>query len=468
MNRAPTNMRLFNTLGSEIQELTTREPGKLRMYTCGPTVHDRAHIGNFRTFLFEDILHRYFKYKGLQVEQIMNITDVDDKTILKSRKQNLSLRDYTEIYTQAFFEDRDTLKILPAAQYPRATDHIPEMIDMIRILLEKGYAYQSHDSVYFRITSFPAYGKLSGIDPAALIEGYRVDSDEYTKESPKDFVLWKGKKDEEDFWPSPFGQGRPGWHIECSAMSLKYLGIPIDIHAGGVDNIFPHHENEIAQSEAALGQPFVKHWLHSAHLIVEGEKMAKSKGNFFTVRDLIEEGNDPLVLRYLLMSVHYRKQLNFGDDTLVQARGSLNRLKDFLYRLKNENFSEGKSPRAEELVSKALGSFEESMDEDLNISGALAALFELIYNVNKMTDNKELLAGDVPVVESAIRKMDQVFGIAVFPADSISEEIESWIERRNEARRKKDFRTADEIRVMLQKQGIILEDTPGGTRWKKM
>ena len=461
-------MRLFNTLGSESQELELREPGKVRMYTCGPTVHDRAHIGNFRTFLFEDILHRYLKYKGFQVEQIMNITDVDDKTILKSRKQNLSLRDYTEIYTQAFFEDRDVLKILPAAHYPRATDHIPEMIEMIRILLEKGYAYQSHDSIYFRITSFPGYGKLSGIDPATLIEGYRVESDEYTKESPKDFVLWKGRKEEEDYWPSPFGEGRPGWHIECSAMSIKYLGIPIDIHAGGVDNIFPHHENEIAQSEAALGQTFVKHWLHSAHLIVEGEKMAKSKGNFFTVRDLIEEGHDPLVLRYLLMSVHYRKQLNFGDDTLVQARGSLNRLKDFLYRLKNENFPEGNSPRVEALTAGTIRSFEESMDEDLNISGGLAALFELIYNVNKLADNKEFFAGDIAVVESAIRKMDQVFGVAIFPADTISEEVESWIEKRNEARRKKDFRAADEIRVMLQKQGIILEDTPAGTRWKKM
>jgi cysteinyl-tRNA synthetase len=470
MNRTPTNlkMRLFNTLGSELQELELRDPGKVRMYTCGPTVHDRAHIGNFRTFLFEDILHRYLKYKGLEVEQIMNITDVDDKTILKSRKQNLSLREYTEIYTQAFFEDRDVLKILPAHHYPRATDHIPEMIDMIRILLEKGYAYQSHDSIYFRITSFPGYGKLSGIDPSALIEGYRVESDEYTKESPKDFVLWKGKKEDEDFWTSPFGEGRPGWHIECSAMSMKYLGIPIDIHAGGVDNIFPHHENEIAQSEAAMGQTFVKHWLHSAHLIVEGEKMAKSKGNFFTVRDLIEEGNDPLVLRYLLMSVHYRKQLNFGDDTLIQARGSLNRLKDFLYRLKNENFSEGKSQRVEEVVAAAIRSFEEAMDEDLNISGGLAALFELIYNVNKLADNKEFFAGDIPIVEAAIRKMDQVFGVAVFPADTISEEIESWIEKRNEARRKKDFRTADEIRMMLQKQGIVLEDTPAGTRWKKM
>lgn len=461
-------MRVFNTLGSQLQELTLREPGKVRMYTCGPTVHDRAHIGNFRTFLFEDILHRYLKYKGFEVEQIMNITDVDDKTILKSRKQNLSLREYTEIYTQAFFEDRDILRIVPASHYPRATDHIPEMIDMIRVLLEKGYAYQSHDSVYFRITSFPGYGKLSGIDPGALIEGYRVDSDEYTKESPKDFVLWKGRKEEEDFWPSPFGEGRPGWHIECSAMSIKYLGIPIDIHAGGVDNIFPHHENEIAQSEGVFEQPFVTHWMHSAHLIVEGEKMAKSKGNFFTVRDLIEDGNDPLALRYLLMSVHYRKQLNFGEDALTQARGSLNRLKDFLYRLKNESFSEGKSPRVEALVSDAIRSFEEAMDEDLNISGGLAALFELIYNVNKLADNKEFFAGDIPVVESAIRKMDQVFGVAVFPEDAISEEIEGWIEKRNEARRKKDFRTADEIRVMLQKQGIILEDTAAGTRWKRM
>jgi cysteinyl-tRNA synthetase len=437
------------------------------MYTCGPTVHDRAHIGNFRTFLFEDVLHRYLRYKGYEVEQIMNITDVDDKTILKARKQNLSLREYTEIYTQGFFEDRDILKIVPAKQYPRATDHIPEMIEIIRILLEKGYAYQSHDSVYFRITSFPSNGKLSGIDPSALIEGYRVDSDEYTKESPKDFVLWKGHREGEDSWPAPFGEGRPGWHIECSAMSIKYLGIPIDIHCGGVDNIFPHHENEIAQSEAAYGQRFVTHWLHSAHLVVEGEKMAKSKGNFFTVHDLIEQGHDPLVLRYLLMSVHYRKQLNFSEDALTQARGSLNRLKDFLYRLKQESYSEGKSPRVEELIASSISSFESAMEDDLNISGGLAALFELIYSINKLADSKELFAGDVAPIEAAIRKMDQVFGFAVFPEDIVSAEIEGWIEKRNEARRKKDFRAADEIRDMLQKQGIILEDTPGGTRWKK-
>jgi len=461
-------MRLFNTLGSKLEELRTREPGKVRIYTCGPTVHDRAHIGNFRTFLFEDILRRYLLYKEFDVEHIMNITDVDDKTILKARKQNLSLRNYTETYTQAFFEDRDVLKILPAHHYPRATDHIPEMIEMIRILLEKGYAYQSRDSIYFRITSFPGYGKLSGIDTSELIDGYRVDSDDYTKESPKDFVLWKGRKENEDFWPAPFGEGRPGWHIECSAMSIKYLGYPIDIHAGGVDNIFPHHENEIAQSEAALGQPFVNHWLHSAHLIVEGEKMAKSKGNFFTVRELVEQGHDPLTLRYLLMSVHYRKQLNFGEDTIMQARGSLNRLKDFLYRLKNDSFSEGKSIEIEALVQRATQSFEESLDDDLNISGALAAVFELIYEVNKLADGKNVFAQDIPAIEAVIRKMDGVLGIAVFPETTISAEIEGWIEKRNEARRKKDFRQADEIRDMLLKQGIILEDSPAGTRWKKV
>ncbi len=460
-------MRLFNTLGSTLEELNTREPGKVRMYTCGPTVHDRAHIGNFRTFLFEDILRRYLLYKGFETEHIMNITDVDDKTILKARKQNLSLRDYTQMHTQAFFEDRDALKILPAHHYPRATDHIPEMIEMIRILLEKGFAYQSRDSIYFRITSFPGYGKLSGIDVSGLIDGYRVDSDDYTKESPKDFVLWKGRKENEDFWPAPFGEGRPGWHIECSAMSIKYLGHPIDIHAGGVDNIFPHHENEIAQSEAALGTPFVKHWLHSAHLVVEGEKMAKSKGNFFTVRELVEQGQDPLALRYLLMSVHYRKQLNFGEDTLIQARGALNRLKDFLYRLRNDPFSSGKSIEIEALVKRAVQSFEESLDDDLNISGALAALFELVYEINKLADGKNVFAEDIPVIEAAIRKMDRVLGIAVFPETSISADIEAWIEKRNEARRKKDFRASDEIRAMLQKQGIILEDTPAGTRWKK-
>lgn len=461
-------MRIFNTLGQKLEELEPLKPGKLGLYTCGPTVHDRAHIGNFRTFMFEDLLRRYLAYRGYDVLHVMNITDVDDKTILKAHKQNLSLRDYTEIYTQKFFEDRDILKIAPAHHYPRATDHIPEMIEIISKLLEKGYAYEGQDSVYFRITSFKDYGKLAGIETSALIDGYRVDSDEYTKESPKDFVLWKGKKEGEDFWPSPFGDGRPGWHIECTAMSVKFLGHPIDIHCGGVDNIFPHHENEIAQSEAWLDGPFVKYWMHSTHLIIDGEKMAKSKGNFFTVRDLIEEGTDPLVLRYMLMSVHYRKQLNFSDDSITQARGALSRLRDFLYRLKNEDFPAGTSPDVEALIGRTIADFEASLDDDLNISGALAAQFEMIRELNKLADSRSLPAGDIPAIHAAIRKMDQVFGIAVFPEDAVSEEIEAWIEKRNEARRKKDFRTSDEIRDMLKQKGIILEDTPSGTRWKKI
>jgi cysteinyl-tRNA synthetase len=460
-------MQLFNTLGSRLEEFVPLHPDKITMYCCGPTVHDRAHIGNFRTFLFEDILYRYLNYKGHKVQYVMNITDVDDRTILKARKQNLSLRDYTDLYTQVFFEDRQTLKIQPADKYPRATDHIPQMIEMIQKLLEKGYAYQSHDSVYFRITSFPSYGKLSGLDQQTLIDGYRVDSDEYTKESPKDFVLWKGRKEEEDYWDAPFGQGRPGWHLECSVMSIQYLGIPIDIHAGGVDLIFPHHENEIAQSEATYGQTFVRYWLHSAHLQVDGEKMAKSKGNFFTVREMIEEGHDPLVLRYMLMSVHYRKQLNFSDEALTQAKGAVGRLKDFLYRLHHDSFSEGRSPEVENILATAQKTFEESLDDDLNISGALGGLFEMIYKLNKLADKNEIGAQDVPAIEALIRKMDQVLGVAVFPETSISEEIEKLIEQRNEARRNKDFRTADEIRDSLSKQGIVLEDTPGGTRWKK-
>ena len=460
-------MQVFNTLGQKLEELAPVEPGKVRLYTCGPTVHDRAHIGNFRTFLFEDILRRYLAYRGMDVLHVMNITDVDDKTILKARKQNLSLRDYTEIYTQKFYEDRDILKIMPAHHYPRATDHIPEMIEIISKLLEKGYAYEGQDSIYFRITSFKDYGKLAGIETSALIDGYRVDSDEYTKESPKDFVLWKGKKEGEDFWPSPFGEGRPGWHIECTAMSVKYLGHPIDIHCGGVDNIFPHHENEIAQSEAWLGAPFVKYWMHSTHLIIAGEKMAKSKGNFFTVQDLIEDGIDPRALRYMLMSVHYRKQLNFSDDSITQARGALSRLRDFLYRMKHEDFPAGQSPEVEALIARTVRDFEASMDDDLNISAALAAQFEMIRELNRLADSRNLFGGDIPSIHAVIRKMDQVFGIAVFPDDAVSEEIEAWIGKRNEARRKKDFKTSDEIRDMLKQKGIILEDTPSGTRWKK-
>ena len=407
-------MQIFNTLGQKLEEFRPVKENKVQLYTCGPTVHDRAHVGNFRTFMFEDVLRRYLAYKGIDVHHMMNITDVDDKTILKARKQNLSLRDYTEIYTQKFFEDRDILKIVPAHEYPRATDHIPEMIEIISALLQKGYAYQAQDSVYFRITSFPEYGKLSGIETQQLIDGYRVDSDEYTKESPKDFVLWKGKKEGEDFWPSPFGDGRPGWHIECTAMSVKYLGHPIDIHCGGVDNIFPHHENEIAQSEAWLDGPFANYWMHSTHLIIDGEKMAKSRGNFFTVRDLIEEGHDPLVLRYMLMSVHYRKQLNFGDDTIVQAKGALGRLRDFLYRLKHDPIAAGKHPEVENILTRTIRDFEASMDDDLNISAALAAQFEMIRDLNKLADSKNLFAEDIPSIHRQSEKWTRFSGSA-FP-----------------------------------------------------
>ncbi|MGC9314872.1 MAG: cysteine--tRNA ligase, partial [bacterium] len=371
-------IKFKNTLGNRIVEFKPLDDKKVGLYTCGPTVYDYAHIGNYRTYMFEDLLRRWLKYRGYSVTQVMNLTDVDDKTIRESNKQGLSLDDYTAKYKAAFFEDLDTLGIERAEVYPSATEHIDAMVALVKSLLDKGYAYRGADgSIYYSIAKFPEYGKLSGKRIDMNISGARISSDEYEKDQAADFALWKAwdEGDGEVYWETELGKGRPGWHIECSAMSSQYLGTTFDIHTGGEDNIFPHHENEIAQSEAASGEPFVKYWLHSAHLIVEGKKMSKSLGNFYTLRQLLDKGYDPLAVRYVLISTHYRQQLNFTFDGLDGAKSSIDRLREFETML--GALPEGEvNPAASELLQKARAGFEDSLDDDLNISGALGAVFE--------------------------------------------------------------------------------------------
>lgn len=437
------------------------------MYTCGPTVYDYAHIGNFRTYMFEDLLRRYLKLRGYKVTQVMNITDVDDKTINGAREKGVSLDEYTEPFIEAFFEDIDMLRIQRAEHYPRATQHVQEMVDLVMSLLEKGYAYRREDSVYFSISKFPSYGKLSGIDLGGIKSGISIEADEYDKDDVRDFALWKGKKEGEPSWSAPIGEGRPGWHIECSAMSMKYLGDSFDIHCGGVDNIFPHHENEIAQSEAATGKQFVKYWIHSEHLIVEGQKMSKSLGNQYTLRDLLAEGYEPSAIRYLLSSSHYRGRLNFTRDGLHQAKESVQRLNDFYRRIVESKTHEESTGEVEQLVGEASKEFFNALDDDLNTAKALGVIFELIRKVNSHLDVSAISQSEKDQVLYMLRQFNDVFDVINQERDELSEEIREKIREREEARERGDFQKADSIRCQLEKMGIALEDTRNGTRWKK-
>jgi len=459
-------VRLYNTLTNEIEELKPLVPGEIRLYTCGPTVYDYAHIGNFRAYVFEDLLKRYLLYRGFKVKQVMNITDIDDKTIKKSRLEKIPIQELTDRYTRAFFRDIERLNIMPADFYPRATEHIPQMQKMVRQLMAGGYAYQKDGSVYFSIDKFRPYGRLANIDRDSLQTGTGVDSDEYQKENAQDFVLWKGKKAGEPAWEFEYGEGRPGWHLECSAMSMHYLGETFDIHAGGVDNIFPHHENEIAQAEAMTGKKFVNHWIHCQHLIVDGAKMSKSLGNQYTLDDLIEKGHDPRALRYLLLSTHYRKLLNFTLRDLQAARRSLDRIDNFLHRLSSLPAAPKPDPGISSLLEEKERKFQSHLDDDLNISGALGVLFDLIHEVN--LKSRAIAEEDLTVIRTFMNRIDSVLGIMKPPADeSPDREVGEMIEQREEARRRKDFATADRIREELKARGIVLEDTPAGTQWKK-
>jgi cysteinyl-tRNA synthetase len=463
-------MKLYNTLGRTIEDFEPIEEGHVRLYTCGPTVYNVVHIGNLRTFVFEDVLRRHLLWRGWRVTQIMNLTDVDDKTIRGASAAGLSLNDFTAKYADAFFRDIARLNVEPAERYPRATEHVPEMIELIRKLQERGHTYESEGTVWFRISTFPPYGRLSQIDLEQTRRGERVADDEYEKEDVKDFALWKGAKPGEPSWESPFGTGRPGWHIECSAMSMKYLGPHFDIHTGAVDNIFPHHENEIAQSEAATGEKFVNVWLHGEHLVVDGEKMAKSKGNFFTLDDVLARRDDPAAVRYLFLSVPYRKKLNFTFDALAGAAAAVDRIRSAAARI-GEVASSGQTKPgafpAAERSRKFLADFRAAMDDDLNTAEAQGTLFPFLREVNAAIDERSLDASGARIAQDAVASADRVFGVLPKSPEVLPAEIEARIEARNAARKRRDFAEADRIRKELASSGILLEDGPAGTRWKK-
>ena len=468
------------------------EGNKVRIYTCGLTVYGYAHIGNYRTFVFQDILRRYLKYLGYEVFQVMNLTDVDDKTIRNSQAAGVSLRDYTDKFIAAFEVDRQLLDLEKPEVVVRATDHIDDMVKLIQVLERKGFAYQSDGSYYFRVEKFRDYGKLSKIDLSGIRPGARVETDEYDKANVRDFVLWKAAKEGEPFWDTPLGRGRPGWHIECSVMAMKYLGETFDIHSGGRDLIFPHHENEIAQSEAATSKPFVRFWVHVEHLIVNGEKMSKSLGNVFTLRDLIAKRYKPTAIRYLLMSVPYRGLLNFTFEGLHQAQQSVERLRNFQYRLTMEDFPAGKNPEMDRMAGTARQNFEQALADNLNTAEALAAIFEMVREGNTAMDQGRFCEGDRAPVLDTLERADRIFAIledndydklqqfgflqpegiltSSSPAQlaTLSEkEVETRLAERESARREGDFARADQIRDDLLKAGVIVEDTKMGARWKR-
>ncbi len=458
----------YNTLTRRKEEFHSMEEGIVRMYTCGPTVYNYAHIGNFRAYMFEDLLRRYLKFKGYRVIQVMNITDVDDKIIRDSVAQKVKIRDFTKPYQKAFFEDLDALGIERAEHYPAATAHITEMVAMIRRLLEKGFAYRSEDgSIYYKVSQFPQYGQLAHLNVDEMRRSGRVLSDEYEKEELRDFALWKAWKPEDGdvYWETELGKGRPGWHIECSAMSMKYLGSHFDLHTGGVDNIFPHHENEIAQSEAANDEKFVNYWLHCEHLQMEGEKMSKSLGNIVRLHDLLAEGVDPKAIRYVLLSTHYRQKLNFTTEKLATAAKNITRLRDFMSSLAESD--PGAESVLQSRIREAVRTFESSLDDDLNISEALAAVFALIKTVNVHREAKPLSKADAEAIRDFLERADTVLNLLEASEDRLSAEEEQLIEERNRARREKNWAEADRLRDLLAEKGIVLEDSPAGTQWKR-
>jgi cysteinyl-tRNA synthetase len=492
-------VRFHNTLGRRTEPFVPLVPGEVRLYTCGPTVYNHVHVGNLRTFLFEDLLKRSLKTLGYRVRHVMNLTDVDDKTIRGAQERGVPLAEFTAPFVASFHADLATLGAEPADEYPRATDpaSLAKMQEIIARLMERGHAYASDGSVWFRIASDEDYGKLSGARLDAARGGDRVAQDEYEKEDVKDFVLWKGAKPGEPSWDSPWGPGRPGWHIECSAMSALLLGETLDIHCGGVDNVFPHHENEIAQSESANGVPFARYWLHSEHLVVEGQKMSKSLGNQYVLADLLERGFEPRALRYALISVHYRQKLNFTFDGVRAAAAALQRVDEMLFRLRHYAVQQkpddsvrspargGESPGSEgpdrgfqSRVGRFTEEFEAGLADDLNVSAALAALFELVRDVNVAIESGALTAEEPQRIETALRRADRALNVVFFegkrdgtaaskPRGPSEEEIEAKIEARRQARARRDFAESDRIRDQLAASGVALEDTPQGTRWKR-
>jgi cysteinyl-tRNA synthetase len=458
-------LKFHNTLTKKKEEFKEIEKGKVGYYACGPTVYDYAHIGNFRTFVFNDLLRRYLKYKKYEVKEVMNLTDVDDKTIKGSQKANLSLKDFTDKFAKYFVEDLKTLNIEMPEIMPSAVAHVKEMVKMIQTLLEKDIAYKGDDgSIYYSVEKAKDYGKFAGLDLENLKAGARVSHDEYDKENVADFALWKAwdKDDGDVYWETDLGKGRPGWHIECSAMSTKYLGSTFDIHTGGEDLIFPHHQNEIAQSEGATGKKFVNYWIHVSHLIVEGKKMSKSLGNFFTLRDLLEKGKDPLAIRYLLLSTHYRQQLNFTMDGIDAAHNSLERLNNFMIMLRNANGDSKQN--VDSFCELAKKKFEDAMDDDLSISDALAHVFDFVREINSL---ENLSKNDALKVIKTMIEIDSVLGVISAEEVQLSEEEKELVDERQAARKNKDYAKADTLRALLEEKGILLEDTIDGFRIKR-
>ncbi len=468
-------LRLFNTLSRSVEEFIPLDPAgrQVGMYCCGPTVHDSAHIGNFRTFVFADLMRRYLEFKGFAVLHVMNITDVEDKIIARMRAANTSLRDYTAKYETAFFEDLKALGCQSPKETPRATEFIPEIIALVEKLMARGLAYKAADgSVYFSIEKYRGcgctYGQLLKLNFDEMRVGERVKSDEYAKESVADFALWKARVPEDGavFWPSPWGDGRPGWHIECSAMSMKLLGPSFDLHLGGEDLIFPHHEDEIAQSEGAAVQPpgrrFVKHWMHGAHLLVEGKKMSKSLGNFYVLGDLTAKGFTGREIRYLLLQAHYRETFNFTMGGLEGARTSLARIDECLGKLRELAGSTQAEPEAD-----LLKAFAEALDEDLNISGAWGVIFEWVRQTNRKLADQTLTAAQAASALAAWKRVDSVLGVGQSSEAEIPAELNALLEERLAARKAKDFKRADAIRDELKAKGWVIEDTPKGARLKR-
>jgi cysteinyl-tRNA synthetase len=486
-------LRLYNTLSGKVEEFTPATDNTVRMYACGPTVYDYGHIGNFRTFVAVDLLRRFLLQSGHKLLHVMNITDVDDKIIRNAAREKKTVQEYTRKYEEAFLEDMGSLNLERPERLVRATEHIPEMAEFIAALEKKGIAYRTEDgSYYFRIARFPEYGKLSKKDFAGMETGARVDVDEYEKDDARDFALWKAPKEGESFWESPIGPGRPGWHIECSVMSMKYLGDSFDLHAGGEDLTFPHHENEIAQSESLTGKVFARHWMHVRFLLVEGEKMSKSAGNFYTLRDLLVKGHKPSAIRFLLTSVPYRKQLNFTFAGLEQAAHSVERLRTFQSRMRMAQLPAGTNPAAQEAATKAKQEMRAGLEDDLNTARASAAIFDMVREANTLADRGELREGDKAPLLEALEQFDKIFAVlkdddaakikaamewarahglvkdSDAAAEAISDdEVSRRVEERNAAKKARDFAKADAIRKQLADAGIILEDSKDGTRWKR-
>ncbi len=463
-------LSLHNTLTGEAEEIVPLDPPTVRIYACGPTVYARAHIGNFRYFVTTDLLRRTLKHLGYGVHEVMNVTDVDDRIIQAAQEAGTDLASFAARHIASFEEDLQALRIERPEQVPRATDHIPEMVALIEQLGERGRTYAADGSIYFRIKTFPEYGRLSRLDVSGILAGARVDADKYEKDDARDFVLWKHKKDEPEWaqWDAPFGKGRPGWHIECSAMSSKYLGETFDIHCGGVDLIFPHHENEIAQSRGGTDGEFAKHWLHVEHLLIESETMSKSKGNVFSIPDLVERGYRPDAIRYLLLQAHYRKKMNFTWEGLDHAAAALQRIHGFARRLEEVDRPGPATDETSTAVEAAAKQFDAALADDLNAPEALAAVHGLVSEGNSRAADGTLTSEGVQLLTSQLRKMDAVFGV-FFPSgeEALAPEEQALLDGRNEARLARDFAKADALRDALLERGIVVEDTSKGTRWNR-